>query len=366
MPSVFMTGFPGFIGCQLVLRRLERCPEDVRINCLVQSAYRPQAEAQAKKIVTEIGCPQARLHLVDGDITRTDLGLGKSYAGLAEDTTEIYHLAAVYDAGVKREFAERVNVGGTRNMLDFAAACTNLARFHYVSTCYVSGHHVGRFSEDDLECDQSFNNYYEETKFKAEVEVQRCMTDGLPASIYRPSIVAGDSRSGATQKFDGIYYMLRFLLRQPRFLALIPRVGNPKQYEINVVPRDFVVDAINYLSTQPGSLGKVYQLCDPNPHKVDDMWKILSKAVQRRIMPVPLSRDQVKWFLRDAWPINAYMKIEPECVNYVTTHPTHYTCENTLADLAGTGIVCPPIESYIGTLLAFMQAHPEISPNAMV
>jgi hypothetical protein len=113
-------------------------------------------------------------------------------------------------------------------------------------------------------------------------------------------------------------------------------------------------------------VGQVYQLCDPNAPKVEQMWEILAKAVQRKIVRFPLTKDLMKWSLEKVWPINAYMKIEPAAVDYVTTHPTHYTCENTLRDLAGTGIACPPIESYIGNLVAFMQAHPDISPRAMV
>jgi thioester reductase-like protein len=333
---------------------------------LIQPAYRLQAEARAAEIVQEVGCSEARLQLVEGDITLPDLGLGEAFAALREDTTEVYHLAAVYDLGVKRDFALRINVEGTRHVLDFASACPNLERFQYVSTCYVSGNHAGPFTERDLDLSQAFNNHYEETKFMAEAAVQRRMAGGLPATIYRPAVVVGDSRTGATQKYDGIYYMLRWLLRQPRRLALVPRVGDPKQYEVNLVPRDFVVDSINYLSGQPGSAGKVYQLCDPNPPKVDQMWEILARAVRRQIVPIPLSRDLVKWSLEKFWPVKAYMKIEPAAVDYVTTHPTHYTCENTLLDLAGTGIACPPIESYIENLVAFMQAHPTISPHAMV
>ena len=366
MASVFMTGFPGFIGSQLVQRRLERCPEDMRINCLIQPAYRPQAEARVTEILHEVGCPETRLQLVEGDITQPDLGLGERYAALSEDTTEIFHLAAAYDLGVKRELALRVNVDGTRHVLEFASACPNLKRFHHASTCYVSGRHAGSFSEHDLDRGQTFNNYYEETKFLAEVDVQQRMAGGLPATIYRPSVVVGDSRTGATQKYDGIYYMLRLLLRQPKRLAVVPKVGDPKQYEMNVVPSDFVVDAMNFLSLQPGSVGNVYQLCDPNPPNLDQMWVILANAVQREIIRLPLSGNMLKWSLEKFWPIKTYMKIEPATVDYVTNHSTHYTCENTLRDLAGTGIACPPLESYVENLVAFMQAHPDISPQAMV
>src|SRR6185295_13240080 len=106
-----------------------------------------------------------------------------------------------------REVGMRVNVDGTRHVLDFAAAQPSLERLHYVSTCYVSGRYQGVFAESDLEKGQTFNNYYEETKYLAEVEVQRRMREGLPATIYRPSVVVGDSTSGATQKYDGPYFV---------------------------------------------------------------------------------------------------------------------------------------------------------------
>jgi len=155
---------------------------------------------------------------------------------LADEVVEIYHLAAIYDLGVRREFAMRVNVEGTRNMLEFACHCRGLRRFQYVSTCYVSGTHAGEFSETDLERGQRFHNFYEETKYLAEVDVQKRMREGLPVTIYRPAIVVGDSKTGNTQKYDGPYSVIRFLLRQPR-LAVLPKMGDPDRTEVNLVRR---------------------------------------------------------------------------------------------------------------------------------
>jgi len=119
----------------------------------------------------------------------------------------------------------KVNVEGTRHMLDFADGCSSLRRFQYVSTCYVSGRYAGIFRETDLSKGQTFNNFYEETKYLAEVEVQEQMRQGLPATIYRPAIVVGDSRTGDTQKYDGPYFAIRWLLRQPG-IAIMPVVGD--------------------------------------------------------------------------------------------------------------------------------------------
>src|SRR5262249_44829249 len=148
--------------------------------------------------------------LVVGDITAPDLALGGG-APARDDVRAIYHLAAVYDLSVARDLAVKVNVDGTRHVLDWAGACPHLERLHYVSTCYVSGRYAGVFTEEDLEKGQTFNNFYEETKWQAEVLVRGRMQSGLRATIYRPSIVVGDSTTGATQKLDGPYYFLRWL-----------------------------------------------------------------------------------------------------------------------------------------------------------
>ena len=117
---------------------------------------------------------------MEGDITQP--GLGLNGRGL-DDVTEVWHLAAVYDLAVECELAVRVNVEGTRNVLDAIARCPGLERLHYFSTCYVSGRYAGPFGEDDLEVGAPFNNYYEETKHDAEADVRRRMAAGLPATI---------------------------------------------------------------------------------------------------------------------------------------------------------------------------------------
>jgi thioester reductase-like protein len=84
-----------------------------------------------------------------------------------------------------------------------SAGLPDLRRLHYVSTCYVSGRWAGIFRETDLVKGQRFNNFYEETKYLAEVAVAAARDNGLPTTIYRPSVVGGDSTTGATQKYDG-------------------------------------------------------------------------------------------------------------------------------------------------------------------
>jgi nucleoside-diphosphate-sugar epimerase len=259
----------------------------------------------------------------------------------------------------------RVNVDGTHNVLSFARGCPELQRFHYVSTCYVSGRYPGLFREDDLSISQSFNNWYEETKYLAELEVQQAREAGMPVTIYRPSIVTGDSRTGETQKYDGPYYFIRWILKQPEEVAFLPLVGRPDQIRVNVVPRDYVIDAIAYLSGLEQSAGQVYQICDPEPLTVTEMVDAIAQATGRRILRVPLPKSLAKSSLEYVPGMEAFMGIEPESVEYFVL-PTRYSCDNTLRDLEGSGIACPPFGDYIDNLVAFVRRHPEVASAAMV
>ena len=227
---------------------------------------------------------------------------GRSAPRSASTTTEIWHLAAVYDLSVARDLALRVNVEGTRNVLRFAEDCPGLRRHHYVSTCYVSGRYCGPFRESDLDVGQSFNNFYEETKFLAEVEVAESRSGGMPTSVYRPAVVVGDSITGETQKFDGPYFLLQWLLRQPRW-ALVPVVGDPTMSRFNMVPSDFVIDAIEHLSGLDVSVGRTYQLADPRPLTVDQLLDEMCRATARRGVRVHLPRRATEWALRQHRPV---------------------------------------------------------------
>ncbi len=136
---------------------------------------------------------------------------------MRDEATIVFHLAAIYDLAVERSLAMRVNVEGTRNVTRFAASLRALKHFHHVSTCYVAGQRIGRILEIELEHAAGFRNHYEETKYRAELEVERAKRE-LPVIIHRPSVVCGDSRTGETAKYDGIYYMMR---RACGMLALI-------------------------------------------------------------------------------------------------------------------------------------------------
>jgi thioester reductase-like protein len=353
--SIFFTGFPGFLGSELLPRVLKRRGD--RAVCLVQPKFRALAEQRAREIAARDPELAGRIQLVDGDIT-----MPLDHVD-ARDIREVFHLAAVYDLSVPREVGGRVNVGGTIRVLDLAERAPALEKLHYVSTCYVSGRYQGRFTEEDMEKGQAFNNCYEETKMLAEVEVRKRMARN-PTTIYRPSVVVGDSRTGATQKFDGPYFVIRWLLRQPK-AALLPVVGNPTRYEFNVVPSDFVLDAIELLASLPGSAGKTYALADPSPLTVDETIRVIGKATGRSVLRIPMTRGIAKAALAHVPGVYRLMRIPPAAVDYFV-HPTTYDTSAATAALAGSGIRVPPLREYASRLVAFAREHPEIGSAAMV
>jgi len=363
-PAIFFTGFPGFLGSELLPRVLARSTEAEAV-CLVQDKFMAQARARVKALAKGHPRTRGRVTLVEGDITRPRLGLGPDDASaLASRVVEIFHLAAVYDLSVERDLAFRVNVKGTRHMLAFARRCPMLRRFHYVSTCYVAGRHPGVFTEDMLEESQTFNNAYEETKYLAEVDVRRAMRKGLPVTIYRPAVVVGDSTTGRTQKYDGPYFAMQWLLRQPR-IAVMPVVGDTRRARFNAVPRDFVVSAIAYLAGRAESVGRAYHLADPHAPTVREMLRDIAQATHRTIIPVRLPLGVAKTAIEHVPGVYSLLRIPSSAIDYFVL-PATFDTEHAECDLRGSGISCPPFRDYANRLVAFMKKHPDVGATAMV
>src|SRR5712691_1817489 len=210
--TIFITGFPGFIASRLIKRL---AAERVRFILLVQPALRERAREEVEQIARETDAARADFQIVEGDITRDDLGMPSAEIETARrETTTLFHLAAIYDLAVERDLALRVNVGGTRNVNNFAGTIRKLRHYHYVSTCYVAGKRKGLILETELRHDAGFRNHYEETKYLAETEVEALKSE-LPVTIHRPAVVCGHSRTGETAKYDGIYYLIHYLRRWP-------------------------------------------------------------------------------------------------------------------------------------------------------
>jgi thioester reductase-like protein len=360
MKSVLFTGFPGFIGMRL-LPKLLRLGEGSRIVCLVQPKFRDAAVAALDTLHTRHPHTRGRIDLVAGDITEPGLGIEPgARTALRRTLWQAFHLAAVYDLAVPRELARRVNVDGTRHVLEFLGEAKQLDRLQYVSTAYVSGTARGVFRETDLDVGQGFKNHYEETKFLAEVEVVRSR---LPATVYRPGVVVGDSKTGETGKFDGPYAVLRMMERLPS-PGVFPVLGTGA-FTVNIVPVDFVVEAMARLSATPSSLGLTYHLCDPSPRSPSELAAMFAAAAGKRFLFVPVPPAMARAAFAPSL-VQEFFGLQREALAYFHDAVRHDTAQAT-RDLAALGVECPPLSAYLPKLVEFYRTHKDgVRSKAMV
>ena len=351
--TVFLTGFPGFIASRL-LRRLAR--DGVRFLLLVQPAFAERALQELRSIALEAGRSLSDFALLSGDITDQNLGLSPSDLETARAaSTIVFHLAAVYDLAVARDLGLRVNVAGTRNVNEFARSLPHLRHYHYVSTCYVAGKRTGRILESELEHEAGFRNYYEETKHLAELEVAALKSE-LPVTIHRPAVVCGDSRTGETAKYDGIYYLIHYLLKWPAVLSVF-NIGN-SEVALNLVPVDFVVEAMSTLARDPLAIGKTVQLADPLPLSTRELFNSISRCIggreSRFTLPAPLVHTSLML------PLAPRLTGLPHsAVPYFFLKQTYDTAQATRL-LKPHGISCPPFENYVETIVDYAARHPTL------
>ena len=258
--GVLLTGATGFVGMELLCRYLER--DDRHVYALIRAGDPAEADARLGAAVESV-CGDREAHrgrwtAIAGDICRPGLGLEPgARRRLAEQVDDVVHGAATVSFSLPLPQSREVNVEGTRRLLEFAQDCQaegGLRCFSHISTAYVAGDHPGSFSEEQLNVGQGFRNGYERSKFEAEQMVSRASAR-LPVQIFRPSIIVGERESGWTASFNVLYPPLRAF--QAGAYPTLPARGSTP---VDVVPVDFVADAVFELAGEPAESGEVHHL----------------------------------------------------------------------------------------------------------
>ena len=352
--TLFITGFPGFIANRL-LERLAR--KDCRFILLVQPLLAPLAKQEIARITQLTGKSTADFYIVEGDISELNLALKPAELDLVrQQSTRVFHLAAVYDLAVPRDLALRVNPGGTHNVLAVARAMPQLRQFHHVSTCYVAGKREGVILETELEHTAGYRNFYEESKYLAEMEVQSLKNE-LPVTIHRPAVVCGDSRTGETGKYDGVYYLIHYLLRWPRMLSLI-NIGN-HVVSLNLVPVDFVVDAMAAVAFDERAIGQTLQLADPAPLTTNQLFNAIAKSIEGHKSRITAPQSWVYFFLMLP-PSPKITGLPHHAVPYFFVKQL-YDSSKAQELLTPHGIQCPPFETYVDKIVDYARRNPVIN-----
>jgi nucleoside-diphosphate-sugar epimerase len=357
----FFTGFPGFICNQLIREVLKKNEWTGIVYVLVLQGMMDKARKERHSIITELGLQDDAFILIEGDITQPSLMISEeTQEFLNKRVTHVFHLAAIYDLAVPRDIAFRINVNGTNNVNKWVRGLTQLKRYVYFSTAYVVGKREGTLYETELIRPTSFKNHYEETKYEAEVLVEK-LKEEVPITIIRPGIVKGHSQTGETIKFDGPYFMMNFLERL-KFLPLLPKLGKGEAY-VNLVPIDYIIQATAFLSFFENGVGKTYHLTDPRPYRASEIYSFMMEELlnKKPIGTLPLSVG--KGFL-SIKPMRKFLGVEKEALDYFTWMG-HFDCTQAVNDLKGSGIMCPDFKDGVKAMTAFYLEQKD-NPNYQI
>ena len=345
-----VTGGTGFIGRRLVDRILA-LPDSTAVHVLVRRESLGRFERLAQRW-------DDRVQPLVGDLTSPDLGLSDAALADLGRVDHVLHCAAVYDIAAPEDQQRAANVDGTRAVITLTRRLD--ATLHHVSSIAVAGNHRGVFTEDDFDVAQELPTPYHQTKFEAESLVRS--TKGLRYRIYRPAVVVGDSRTGEMDKIDGPYYFFALLSK----LAALPKftpLALPDTGRTNIVPVDFVVDAITALMHADGRDGQTFHLTAPKTIGLRGIYRGLAPAAGLPPLVGSLPRAAAAPFLQVTGRAKVLrnmaatqLGIPGEILDVVDLAPT-FTAERTEEALQGTGIAVPEFASYAPQLWRYWVEH---------
>jgi long-chain acyl-CoA synthetase len=351
--ELLITGATGFVGMEVLGRYLES--SDERIIVPVRAEHDRAARDRIKATLRELFGIRARryeqrVEAIAADLTKPGLGLSATRREqLARRVDQIIHSAASVSFALPLEEARAINLAGTERMLELAElaqARGGLKRYAHVSTAYIAGTHCGRFHEYEHDVAQAFRNSYEQSKFEAERLVRS--RPELPATILRPSIVVGDRRSGWTAAFNVLYWPLRAFAR-----GLYPAVPAVASAPVDVVPIDYVADAIYALCQSDAGIGGTYHVtAGEHTSTVGELVEAASRYFKRP-PPRVLAPDEFVEYAEGLTGVQRSMLSESAAYFPYFACSTEFDNCRARARLAPAGIDAAPLASYLERLLDF-------------
>jgi NAD(P)-dependent dehydrogenase (short-subunit alcohol dehydrogenase family) len=359
--AYFVTGATGFIGRHLLAKLLARKGD---VYCLVRKGSHDKFEDLQQRF----GDDGKRLIAVHGDLTKASLGVSPAQRKMLTGKVQhFFHLAAIYDLAADADSQTAANVDGTRHALELAGAI-KAGCFHHMSSIAVAGLYPGVFREDMFVEAEDLDHPYFKTKHEAESLVRKeC---ARPYRIYRPSIVLGHSGTGEIDKIDGPYYFFRMLkkLRHalPQWMPMIGIEGG----RVNMVPVDFVVDAVDHIAHKTGLDGGCFHLTDPAPRRIGEVLNLFARAGHAPEMTMRLDARMfafipsvVKQALSGLPPVKRFTNVVlrdlgiPADAIKMINYPTRFDSRETERALRGTKIRVPDLNDYAWRLWDYWERH---------
>ena len=359
--TYFVTGATGFLGRFLIGNLLKR---KGTIHVLVRRGSKDKFEALKERY------PEAgdRLQAVTGDLTKPKLGLSAdALTQLRGKVKHFFHLAAIYDLSASAESQQAANIDGTRNAVELAgeirAGC-----FHHVSSIAAAGLYAGVFREDMFDEAENLDHPYFRTKHDSEGIVRKeCKR---PFRIYRPGMVVGHSKTGEIDKIDGPYYFFTLLKRLRQTLPpWVPTLGF-EGGRINIVPVDFVVDAMDHIAHEKGLDGSCFHLTDPAPRRVGEVLNTFANAGHAPKMTMRIDArifqfipSSIRGAIGMLPPVRRILNHTLKSLNIPAdvlkffNYPTRFDSRETERVLKGTGIKVPDLDTYAWRLWDYWERH---------
>lgn len=357
--SMLLTGATGFVGGELLPRLLAARP-DAHVVCLMR-ARKGSVEERRRQVLEWAGVSpedSERVVAVEGSLVDDDLGLGEGREKLAQDVDEIFHSAASTRFDLPLEDAREVNCRGLARLLAFAREAHErggLRRLHHVSTAYAEGR-AGRADDDG----GRFRNHYEQSKWEGE---QLLHDSELPTTCYRPSIIVGDSQTGRTRHFRVLYDPIKWV-----YLGGIKALPCRPEVRLDVVPVDYVCDALMAIAAREDSVGQTYRLTagERASISIEEFAKLTvlhgnewQAEVGEELTPMPalISPEQLEHATGDERKgleavFAAADQVAKDHLPYMLEEQL-FPSPETDAALAGTDIFCPPLREYMRTVVRY-------------
>lgn len=344
--SILLTGFPSNELARRVLPRLLEGDRQARVTLLVPERFFDHAQEWLSALPH---AQRERTTVLVGDVAGLDLSLsGREYLDLAAHVDVIHHCAAVTYSGAPLEMAERVNVGGTFEVLELARQAHHLERVVHWSTIGATGESGRVVREDELIEPRS--NPLASTRHRAEKLIAR-VREEVPVTVLRTAMLVGDSRTGRLARIEGAHLMISALLNAPRDVPMLrPAQGSA---QLQVVPIDYAVEAGLAIAHAQESIGRTHHIIDRDALSIEDaldlIADIVGKPPPRGSLP-PMFAHAVLRIPGVDRLAHAQRALLDELVRDV-----RYDDRNAQAVLSRTELVCPSLPSYIGKLVAHVE-----------
>jgi thioester reductase-like protein len=363
--SIFLTGATGFLGAFLLHELLEQTRAD--IYCLIRS---PNADEGTKRLQSKLESYslwnetfRSRIIPVVGELSEPLLGLSEQqFRHLASQIDVIYHNGASVNFIYPYSQLKAANVLGTQEVLRLASLI-KAKHVHFISTLSVFSSPA--YSEVKVVKESDPLDYsvlaggYAQSKWVAEKLVMKARDRGLTVSIYRPGTITGHSQTGVCNTDDLLCRTIKGCIQLGRVVDLDMMLD----MMVEMIPVDYVSRAIVHLSRQKESRAKAFHLVNPHPMPVSDLvnwFRSVGYALEQ------VSYDKWRAELIDHAERSSENALHPLLPLFSEEIPSQeetelqepqFDCQNTLDGLAGTDIVCPPVDTeLLGTYFSYFMS----------